>query len=51
MKHLIDIIDPGYVIFWGREGPMTHEVAVRNIDLLTQGALPALREYEAQREE
>ena len=50
MKHLIDVIDPGYIIFWGREGPMSHEVAVRNIDLLTQEVIPALREYEAQRE-
>ena len=50
MKHLIDIIDPGYIIFWGREGPMTHDVAMRNIDLMTQEVIPALREYEAQRE-
>lgn len=50
MKHLIDIIDPGYIIFWGREGPMSHDVAVRSIDLMTQEVIPALREYEAQRE-
>ena len=50
MKHLIDIIDPGYVIFWGREGHMSHDTAVRNIDLMTQEVIPALREYEAQRE-
>ena len=29
---------------------MSHDVAVRNIDLLTQEVMPALREYEAQRE-
>ena len=28
----------------------SHDVAVRNIDLMTQGVIPALREYEAQRE-
>ena len=50
MKHLIDIIDPGYIIFWGREGPMSHDVAVRSIDLMTQEVIPALREYEAQRD-
>ena len=50
MKKLIDIIDPGHIIFWGREGHMSHDVAVRNIDLMTQEVIPALREYEAQRE-
>jgi alkanesulfonate monooxygenase SsuD/methylene tetrahydromethanopterin reductase-like flavin-dependent oxidoreductase (luciferase family) len=51
LKHLIDIIDPGYLIFWGREGPMSHDVAMRSIDLMTQEVIPAVKEYEAQREE
>ena len=49
LKSLIDIIDPGYIILWGREGPMSHKVAMRSIDLITQEVIPAIREYEAQR--
>ena len=50
LKHVIDLIDPGYVILWGREGPMSHEVAIRSIDLMTQEVIPAIKEYQADRE-
>ena len=36
LKRIIDLIDPGTIVLWGREGPMSHEVAMRNIDLLSQ---------------
>ena len=50
LKYLIDIADPGYLIVWGREGPMSHEVAVRGIDLLGQEVIPAIKAYQADRE-
>jgi hypothetical protein len=45
LKHIIDVVDPGYVIFWGREGPMSHAVAKRAIDLMVQEVIPAIKAY------
>ena len=50
LKHVIDLIDPGYVVFWGREGLMPHDVAMRSIDLMTQEVIPAIKEYQPDRE-
>ena len=50
LKHAIDMIDPSYLIFWGREGHMSHEVAMRSIDLMTQEVIPAVKEYQVDRE-
>jgi hypothetical protein len=50
LQYLIDIADPGYLIIWGREGLMSHEVAVRGIDLLSQEVIPAIKAYQADRE-
>jgi alkanesulfonate monooxygenase SsuD/methylene tetrahydromethanopterin reductase-like flavin-dependent oxidoreductase (luciferase family) len=50
LQYLIDIADPGYLIIWGREGLMSHEVAVRGIDLLTREVIPAIKAYQADRE-
>ena len=50
LKRIIDVVDPGYMIFWGREGLMSHEVAVRGIDLMTREVIPAIKEYRADRE-
>ena len=50
LKHIIDVVDPGYVVLWGREGPMSHEVAMRTIDLLSQEVIPAIKGYTADRE-
>jgi alkanesulfonate monooxygenase SsuD/methylene tetrahydromethanopterin reductase-like flavin-dependent oxidoreductase (luciferase family) len=47
LKKIVDLIDPGYVVLWGREGPMSHEVAMRNIDLMSQEVVPAIKEYQA----
>ena len=49
LKHIMDIVDPGYMVLWGREGPMTHDVAMRSIDLMTQEVIPAIKEYQPQR--
>jgi alkanesulfonate monooxygenase SsuD/methylene tetrahydromethanopterin reductase-like flavin-dependent oxidoreductase (luciferase family) len=50
LQHIIDVVDPGYMVFWGREGLMSHEVAMRGIDLMTQEVIPAVKAYRADRE-
>jgi alkanesulfonate monooxygenase SsuD/methylene tetrahydromethanopterin reductase-like flavin-dependent oxidoreductase (luciferase family) len=50
LQHIIDLVDPGYLILWGREGPMSHEAARRAIDLLGQEVIPALKAYQPDRE-
>ena len=50
IKHIIDVVDPGYMVLWGREGLMSHEVAVHGIDLLTKEVIPAIKAYRADRE-
>ncbi len=50
LKSVIDLIDPGYLVLWGREGPMSHDVAMRSIDLMGQEVIPAIKEYQADRE-
>ena len=47
LKKIIDLIDPGYIVLWGREGPMSHDVAMRCIDLMGQEVIPAIKEYQA----
>ena len=37
------------MIFWGREGPMSHKVAMRAIDLMTKEVIPAVKAYQADR--
>jgi alkanesulfonate monooxygenase SsuD/methylene tetrahydromethanopterin reductase-like flavin-dependent oxidoreductase (luciferase family) len=46
LQHIIDVVDPGYMVLWGREGLMTHEVAMRGIDLMTREVIPAIKQYE-----
>ena len=50
LKHIIDVVDPGNMVLWGREGPMSHQTAMRCIDLLTQEVIPAIKEYQPQKE-
>jgi alkanesulfonate monooxygenase SsuD/methylene tetrahydromethanopterin reductase-like flavin-dependent oxidoreductase (luciferase family) len=50
LQHIIDVVDPAYLIIWGREGPMTHKTALRCIDLMSHEVIPALKEYQPQRE-
>jgi alkanesulfonate monooxygenase SsuD/methylene tetrahydromethanopterin reductase-like flavin-dependent oxidoreductase (luciferase family) len=50
LQHIIDVVDPGYMVLWGREGLMSHEVAIRGIDLLSQEVIPAIKAYQADRE-
>ena len=49
LKHIVDVVDPDYLVLWGREGPMSHQVAMHCIDLLSQEVIPAIKEYQPQR--
>jgi len=51
LQRIIDVVDPGYMIFWGREGLMSHEVAMHGIDLMVQEVIPAIKAYQADREQ
>jgi hypothetical protein len=31
--------------FWGREGLMSHDAAIRSIDLMTREVIPAIKAY------
>jgi len=50
LQRIIDVVDPGFMIFWGREGLMSHEVAVHGIDLMTREVIPAIKAYQPDRE-
>ena len=46
-KHIIDRADPGYLVFWAREGKKPHDATMRGIELLGREVIPALREHES----
>ena len=50
LKDIIDVADPANLIIWGREGRMSHQTAMRCIDLMTQEVIPAVKEYQSKRE-
>ena len=50
LQRIIDVVDPAYMVFWGREGLMSHDVAMRAIDLMTQDVIPAIKAYRPDRE-
>ena len=45
LKELVDVADPGWLVLWAREGPMSHSVAMRCLDLLGKEVIPAIKEY------
>ena len=49
LKKIVDIVDPSWLVFWGREGNMPHKAAMRSIDLLGQEVIPAIKEYVPER--
>jgi alkanesulfonate monooxygenase SsuD/methylene tetrahydromethanopterin reductase-like flavin-dependent oxidoreductase (luciferase family) len=51
LQHVIDVVDPGTMVFWGREGLMSHESAMRGIDLMAKEVIPAVKAYKANRRE
>jgi len=50
LKHIADVVNPANMVFWGREGPMSHQTAMQCIDLLAQEVIPAIKEYKPQQE-
>ena len=48
--HLVYGVDPADIVLWGPEGSMSHQVAMRAIDLMSQEVIPAIKEYQSQRE-
>ena len=50
LQHIIDLVDPGYMTFWGREGLMSHAAAIRSIDLMTREIIPAIKAYQPDRD-
>lgn len=46
-KHIIDRADPGYLVFWAREGKKPHDATMRGIELLGKEVIPALRGHES----
>ncbi len=50
LKDIADVVNPGNLVLWGREGPMSHQTAMRCIDLLAQEVIPAMKEYQPQPE-
>ena len=44
-KHIIDRTDPGYLVFWAREGKKPHDATMRGIELLGKEVIPALRAH------
>ena len=42
----MDIIDPANLILWGREGRMSHDDAMHNINLLGKEVIPAIKDYQ-----
>jgi alkanesulfonate monooxygenase SsuD/methylene tetrahydromethanopterin reductase-like flavin-dependent oxidoreductase (luciferase family) len=50
LQRIMDVVDPAYMVFWGREGMMSHDVAVRGIDLMTREVIPAIKAYQPDRE-
>jgi alkanesulfonate monooxygenase SsuD/methylene tetrahydromethanopterin reductase-like flavin-dependent oxidoreductase (luciferase family) len=49
LKKILDVVDPAWLVLWGREGNMSHKAAMRSIDLLGQEVIPALKEYVPER--
>jgi alkanesulfonate monooxygenase SsuD/methylene tetrahydromethanopterin reductase-like flavin-dependent oxidoreductase (luciferase family) len=50
LQHIVDVVDPAYMVLWGREGLMSHEAAVHSIDLLTREVIPAIKAHRPDRE-
>ena len=45
LKRLIDVVDPAWLVLWAREGHMSHEAAMRCLELLGKEVIPAIKEY------
>ena len=48
LNYVVANLNPGYLLIYGNEGPMPHEVAMRSIELLGKEVIPALKEIQLQ---
>ena len=48
LNYVVENLNPGYLLIYGNEGPMPHEVAMRSIELLGKEVIPALKEIQLQ---
>jgi hypothetical protein len=46
LKHVIDVVNPAWLVLWAREGPMSHAAAMRCLELLGKEVIPAIKEYQ-----
>ena len=48
LSKVITELNPGYLLIYGNEGPMSHEDSMRSIELLGKEVIPALHEIKLQ---
>ena len=48
LNYVVENLNPGYLLIYGNEGPMPHDVAMRSIELLGKEVIPALKEIQLQ---
>ena len=46
LKHVVDGVNPAWLVLWAREGTMSHEAAMRCLELLGTEVIPAIKEYQ-----
>ena len=44
IRHVLEILRPGSVIFWDGDGAMTHDDQMRSLRLMGEYVIPAVRE-------
>ena len=45
IKHVMEFLRPGSIIFWDGDGAMSHEDSMRSLRLMGEEILPAVRDY------
>ncbi|MGE0542397.1 MAG: LLM class flavin-dependent oxidoreductase [Dehalococcoidia bacterium] len=48
LRHILEYVRPGALIFWDGDGAMTHDDAMRSLRLFGEEVLPQLREWAAE---
>ncbi len=48
IRHVLETLRPGIVIFWDGDGAMTHEEQMRSLRLMKEEVIPAVREMAAE---
>jgi hypothetical protein len=48
IRHVLEYLRPGSIIFWDGDGAMTHDDTMRSLRLMKEEVLPAVREMGAE---